>query len=157
LSARDALTALIAGRRVECQPVTLDRHGRTVARWHAGGQDLGVLMVASGWAWAFARYSLDFVSLESEARASGLGVHARRPVDPVKSAKKKRTIGIGPDGADRGWRQLRPRFPVLRVLRGAMGNQLRADRPATVVSGEAQNRRTLPVSGMRQSCGLAYP
>jgi endonuclease YncB( thermonuclease family) len=73
--ARDALSAFIAGQPVECQPITRDRYGRTVARCYAGGQDLGALMVGAGWAWAFTRYSLDYVGLETAARAGGLGVH----------------------------------------------------------------------------------
>jgi endonuclease YncB( thermonuclease family) len=39
--ARDALAAFIAGQPVECQPITRDRYGRTVARSYACGQDLG--------------------------------------------------------------------------------------------------------------------
>jgi endonuclease YncB( thermonuclease family) len=74
--ARDALAALMAGRTVECQAISRDRYGRSVARCYAGGEDLGAAMVASGWAWAFTRYSLDYVPLETAAQASGRGVHA---------------------------------------------------------------------------------
>ena len=36
-------------------------------------------MVRGGMAWAFVRYSHDYVQQESEARATGLGVHFPRP------------------------------------------------------------------------------
>jgi endonuclease YncB( thermonuclease family) len=51
--ARDALAAFIGSQVVACWPIIHDRYGRTVARCFAGGQDLGALMVSSGWAWAY--------------------------------------------------------------------------------------------------------
>ena len=74
--AKQALADFIAGRPVECRPITIDRYGRTVARCYAGGADLSMLMVAAGWGWAFRRYSVELVSVEEEAKAKGLGVHA---------------------------------------------------------------------------------
>lgn len=71
------LRALLEGRRVSCQPVTTDRYGRTVAICHADGIDVGAAMVRQGAAWAFVRYSVDYVQLEQHARSEGLGVHGR--------------------------------------------------------------------------------
>ena len=82
--ARAALVDFIGGRPVECDAVTQDRYGRTVARCHAGADDLGALMVSAGWAWAFTRYSLDYVDAERRAAARGVGVHVhqcQRPDD----------------------------------------------------------------------------
>lgn len=45
----------------------------TVCR--AAGRDLGADMVRAGMAWAFVRYSRDYVAQEGEARAARLGVH----------------------------------------------------------------------------------
>lgn len=70
-----ALSAFIAGGNVACEPRTVDRYGRTVATCTAGGGDLGARMVATGWAWAFTRYSHDYEGQEAAARAAGLGVH----------------------------------------------------------------------------------
>lgn len=78
LLARDALAALIDAQKVRCEPVDRDRFLRTVARCFLDdGSDVAARMVASGWAWAFTRYSLEYVPQEREAQAGGLGVHGR--------------------------------------------------------------------------------
>lgn len=51
------LHSFIGGRPVTCVRIETDRYGRTVARCMAGGNDLGRLMVASGWALDMPRYS----------------------------------------------------------------------------------------------------
>ena len=70
------LQALIQGKTVACEAKDTDRYGRTVAICRAGGEDLGAIMVREGMAWAFIRYSRDYVDQEAAARAEGLGVHA---------------------------------------------------------------------------------
>lgn len=70
------LQALIKGGPVACEAKDTDRYGRTVAICRAGGEDLGALMVRSGMAWAFVRYSSDYVEHEKRARSAGVGVHA---------------------------------------------------------------------------------
>ena len=67
---------LIRGRTVACEYRTKDRYGRTVALCRADGEDLGAAMVRAGHAWAFVRYSRDYVTQEQLARAKGLGIHA---------------------------------------------------------------------------------
>lgn len=74
--ATKALSDLIRGRAVTCDARTQDRYGRTVGLCRADGRDIGAAMVSGGMAWAFARYSSDYVAQEVEAKASGLGVHA---------------------------------------------------------------------------------
>lgn len=71
-----ALSALVRGRHVECFDVTQDRYGRTVALCFADGANVSAEMVRAGMAWAFVRYSRDYVAQEAEAKAAGLGVHA---------------------------------------------------------------------------------
>ena len=68
-TATEHLRALIGDRHVTCEPRTLDRYGRTVALCRADGRDLGADMVADGHAWAFLRYSRDYVEEEREAAA----------------------------------------------------------------------------------------
>lgn len=70
------LQALIRGRTVMCEEKDRDRYGRTVAICRVAGEDLGATMVREGMAWAFVRYSRDYVRQEAAARAEGLGVHA---------------------------------------------------------------------------------
>ena len=70
------LQSLISGRSVICERKDTDRYGRTVAICRAGGEDLGAMMVRDGYAWAFLRYSSDYVDQEALAKADRLGVHA---------------------------------------------------------------------------------
>ncbi len=61
------LQALTAGRSVVCQEKDRDRYGRIVAICRASGEDLGAIMVREGLAWAFVRYSRDYVEQYSKA------------------------------------------------------------------------------------------
>jgi endonuclease YncB( thermonuclease family) len=74
-TATEHLRALIGDRHVTCEPRTLDRYGRTVAVCHVDGRDLGADMVSDGHAWAFVRYSRDYVDEEREAAAVRAGIH----------------------------------------------------------------------------------
>lgn len=69
------LQTLIKGRPDVCEAKDTDRYGRTVAVCRVGGEDLGALMGRSGMAWAFVRYSSDYVEHQARARAAGIGVH----------------------------------------------------------------------------------
>lgn len=60
-----------------CERKDTDRYGRTVAICRVDGRDLGREMVQLGMAWAFTRYSGDYVADEAQAKADYLGVHAR--------------------------------------------------------------------------------
>jgi endonuclease YncB( thermonuclease family) len=70
------LQALTAGRSTVCQEKDRDRYGRIVAICRASGEDLGAIMVREGLAWAFVRYSADYVGQETKAKVDRLGVHA---------------------------------------------------------------------------------
>ena len=59
-----------------CEEKDRDRYGRTVAICRVAGEDLGATMVREGMAWAFVRYSRDYVDQEARAKADRLGVHA---------------------------------------------------------------------------------
>ena len=73
--ATTTLQAFVTGRQVVCEKKDTDRYGRTVAICRAGGEDLGALMVRAGMAWAFVRYSSDYVDQEAKAKAAGIGLH----------------------------------------------------------------------------------
>ncbi len=67
---------LVNGHTIACEPRSADRYGRTVALCRADGLDLGAAMVSAGMAWAFTRYSSDYVEQERSAIRAGFGVHA---------------------------------------------------------------------------------
>ena len=73
-AAAERLAELVAGQRVECEPLDRDPYGRIVARCMAGGVDVGQALVAEGLAWAFRRYSDDYALAEEGARKIGAGV-----------------------------------------------------------------------------------
>lgn len=75
-AATAALRDLMAGKPISCQHKTNDRYGRLVGICRADDLDLGAAMVRAGHAWAFVRYSRDYVGQEALARADNLGVHA---------------------------------------------------------------------------------
>ena len=67
---------LVRDHTVACEARGLDRYGRTIGLCRADGVDIQAEMVKAGMAWAFIRYSHDYVVQEVEARAASLGVHA---------------------------------------------------------------------------------
>lgn len=68
------LAELIEGRRVECEALDKDPYGRIIGRCFHNGIDKNALLVEEGLAWAFRRFSDDYVELEERARALGIGV-----------------------------------------------------------------------------------
>ncbi|WIM09183.1 thermonuclease family protein [Enhydrobacter sp.] len=75
-AARHALAGLLAAGRPDCERVTTDRYGRTVAICRVNGEDIGAAMVRRGLAWS--AYSVRYLPEEWLARFDGLGVHARK-------------------------------------------------------------------------------
>jgi endonuclease YncB( thermonuclease family) len=76
LEATHALESLILSGPVACEDRGRDRYGRSIGLCRAGGRDLGADMVSAGMAWAFTRYSSDYVDQERTAIGARLGVHA---------------------------------------------------------------------------------
>jgi len=68
------LESLVIGHDVTCDPHEKDIYGRWVASCVADGVDVNREMVASGLAWAFRRYSSDYVKVEEVAHAGQIGV-----------------------------------------------------------------------------------
>ena len=73
-AATKSMTRLADGRQIECSPTDRDAYGRIVAVCDVEGVDLGGSLVASGLAWAFRRYSDDYVDAEADARHRGVGI-----------------------------------------------------------------------------------
>lgn len=65
---RDAVRNRFEGAYARCRQQDVDRYGRIVAQCAVDGQDMGQMIVASGLAWAFRRYS-DIYDLDEKAAA----------------------------------------------------------------------------------------
>lgn len=72
--AANVLAGLVEGKDVDCEALDRDPYNRIVARCTAGGRDVNTEMIRAGYAFAFIRYSADFVPEEREARAKGVGI-----------------------------------------------------------------------------------
>jgi len=65
-----ALSDRIGRATVSCSGLDTDRYGRMVAVCRSRGVDLNGWMVAQGWALAYRRYSMEYVSAENRASQS---------------------------------------------------------------------------------------
>jgi endonuclease YncB( thermonuclease family) len=83
-AARRELAELVSRGAPDCERVTTDRYGRTVAICRVNGLDLGAAMVRRGLAWAYTKYSVRYVAEEALARIEGKGVHARSYTQPAE-------------------------------------------------------------------------
>lgn len=77
-----ALRRFVGTAEPDCRAVDQDRYGRTVARCYVNGRDLGALMVQSGWALAYRKYSVEYVPLEDEARQARRGLWSSEFIPP---------------------------------------------------------------------------
>lgn len=68
------LSKLVDGKSVLCNAVGGDTFGRTLARCRVGQLDVNRTMVAMGFALAYRRYSMDYVSAEESAKVSRRGI-----------------------------------------------------------------------------------
>lgn len=89
--AAEALRARVEGRVLRCEARDRDRYGRVVARCEADGEDVAAALVRAGLAFAYRRYSMDYVEAEKRARAAGRGLHGlriARPEDHRRAARR---------------------------------------------------------------------
>ncbi len=73
---RDAVSNRFEGSYARCDTRDTDRYGRTVAQCSVDGQDMGRMIVRSGLAWAFRRYSETYDLDEKAAAVAGRGLWA---------------------------------------------------------------------------------
>ena len=85
----------VFGKVVEIEPVTMDRHGRTVALvFFGGGQNLSEELVDEGCAWVFRKYCSKprcslWLELEERARKNKVGLWSLpNPIPPWDYRKK---------------------------------------------------------------------
>jgi len=72
--AADRLAAMADGTELVCIARERDHFGRIIATCHAGTRDLAAELTAEGLAWAYTRFSDDYVALEAQARAASRGI-----------------------------------------------------------------------------------
>lgn len=73
--ARAALIDFTKQKKLDCKAMNIDQYGRAVSRCSVEGKDLGAIMVKSGYALEYRRYSRGFYrQQEQEAKDSGRGV-----------------------------------------------------------------------------------
>lgn len=78
------ITRRFGGRVLTCTELDRDRHGRTVARCEdADGADVARVLTETGAAFAYRRFSHDYVAAEEVARAAGAGVWAGAAIRPA--------------------------------------------------------------------------
>ncbi|WP_246715929.1 thermonuclease family protein [Rhizobium leguminosarum] len=94
------LERLVSGREVTCTPHEKDMYGRWVASCVADGTDVNGEMIASGLAWAFRKYSLDYVKAEETAHAGHVGVWQADTQTPwdFRSHKWDNAVSAAPAG-----------------------------------------------------------
>jgi endonuclease YncB( thermonuclease family) len=81
--AANDLDAFIAGRPVNCLPISLDRYGRTVATCSVAGQDLGDWLARNGLALDWPQYSKrKYDDAQREAERAGRGMWVGSYVEP---------------------------------------------------------------------------
>jgi endonuclease YncB( thermonuclease family) len=86
----DELRAWIGPREARCETIEMDRYGRTVARCTVAGRDLGRVLVRSGLAVSYRKYSMAYYLDEKAAVVAGRGLHAYKMLRP---ARHRRDVG----------------------------------------------------------------
>lgn len=76
------LEELVAGGVVTCDDRGADGYGRTIGVCTLGGQDVNAAMVSEGMAWAFRKYSSDYIDLEEKAKSQHIGVWQAETTTP---------------------------------------------------------------------------
>lgn len=74
VEALEALNDLLKSGTVTCDSMGEDGYGRIIGKCLVAGQDIGAKLVSDGFAYAFVKYSTDYVSEEDLARSRGVGV-----------------------------------------------------------------------------------
>ena len=98
--AMDALAELASAGPVKCEGRGRDDFDRVLAVCTAGGVELNDAMVRRGHAWAFRKYSPDYVAAEKVAKAATLGVWRAKSEPPWEYRARRWQVGkqVAPDG-----------------------------------------------------------
>ena len=90
LRATKELIKIIGKNKVICKKKTTDRYGRLISVCFVNGKNVNSLMVKSGWALAYRKYSKDYVKDEEEAKKKKIGLWAGEFIPPWKWRRLKR-------------------------------------------------------------------
>lgn len=74
VEALEALDKLIHSGPIDCHSMGDDGYGRVIGKCSVAGQDIGAKLVSDGFAYAFVKYSADYIVEEESARSRGVGV-----------------------------------------------------------------------------------
>jgi endonuclease YncB( thermonuclease family) len=85
-----ALDEFVGQSPVSCREKDVDRYGRTVAACLGRGEEIAHWMVRSGHAFAYRRYSSDYIGAEQEARNNRRGVWSGDTQAPWEWRKEQR-------------------------------------------------------------------
>ncbi|MFX3679919.1 MAG: thermonuclease family protein [Hyphomicrobiales bacterium] len=69
-----AVEVKVLGNRVECDNRGSDEYGRIIAVCLANGEEINAALVREGLAWAFVKFSDDYVTEELKARSNATGI-----------------------------------------------------------------------------------
>ena len=97
-AATRTLRERIASRPVESTQRVRDRYGRIVAVCRVDGADVNAWMVEQGWAVAYRKYSTDYVSHETAAKAARRGVWRGDFVEPSRWRRGERLEAAAASG-----------------------------------------------------------
>ena len=100
-----ALARRIGSRTVACEERDQDRYGRIVALCRVGGEDVNTWMAAEGWAFAYRKYSTQYVAEETVAKVAKRGIRRGDVVAPWEWRKGKRLAGTQKQGHTAASRQ----------------------------------------------------
>ena len=94
------IESLVLGSVVQCDNRGTDGYGRVIGVCRADGVDINATMVRRGHAWAFSRYSTDYLGEERSARREAVGVFEAENETPWDYRAKKWQVGAeqAPDG-----------------------------------------------------------
>jgi endonuclease YncB( thermonuclease family) len=107
-AATGALRSMVDGKQITCQSMDKDVYGRTVARCHAAGLDVGAEMVRIGLAVVIGGGTSMYGGLEAQSRAFRTGVwasefdmpgafrdaHPREPSERLRRVDQPRTTAL---------------------------------------------------------------
>ena len=97
-SAKNALSGYIFNKEVNLFITGYDRNRRAIAMVYSNGDNINLVMIRSGLAWHFKKYSTDtsFANAEQQARLARKGLWSMdHPIAPWEFRKKSKRIFTG--------------------------------------------------------------
>ena len=89
VKAKLELEKIIGSRKVSCIKKTKDRYKRSISICYVNGNDINSLMVKTGWALAYRKYSKKYVIDEITAKLNKAGMWSGKFIAPWKWRRQK--------------------------------------------------------------------